>query len=283
MDNGRPVVPWGVYGAELVGTALLVAAGLSVVILDFGTGSLMIRLVPDAGLRRLITGFLFGTIGALIALSPLGKESGAHINPVVTLAFWLMGKLKGRYVAGYVVSQLVGALIGSVPLLFWGQMGKSVKFGATVPGAGYGTGWAIVGETATTFCLIAGLFFFLRHHRLRRYTPALFPVLYAVMVFVESPLSGTSTNPARTLGPAVVSGEWHAWWVYWAGPATGMLLSVLLYRYSPLRAIEIEVAKLYHFGHDRYGIFGFRKQERRGADSGSDNSPPTDSGNFSRR
>jgi aquaporin Z len=260
MDNGRGVFPWRVYGTEVIGTALLIAGGLSVVIMDFGTGSMVIRLVPDAGLRRIITGFLFGTIGALIALSPLGRESGAHINPVVTLGFWLMGKLRGRYVPGYVLSQLAGALIGSVPLLFWGQMGRSVKFGATVPGAAYGTGWAIVGETATTFCMIAGLFFFLRHRVLRRYTPALLPVLYAVMVFVESPLSGTSTNPARTFGPAVVSGEWQAWWVYWAGPVAGMLISVLLYRYSPLRAIEIEVAKLYHFEHDRYGLFGLRKR-----------------------
>ncbi len=261
MDSGRNVFPWRVYAAELIGTALLVAAGLSVVILDFATGSPVTRLVPGAGLRRIITGFLFGTIGALIALSPLGKESGAHINPVVTLAFWLMGKLRGRNVPGYILSQLAGAVAGSVPLLLWGQMGRSVRFGATAPGAAYGEGLAVVGEIVTTFCLIAGLFFFLRHRRLRRYTPALFPFLYALMVFVESPLSGTSTNPARTLGPAVVSGEWHAWWVYWAGPIAGMLIAVFLYRYSPLRAIEIEVAKLYHFEHDRYGLFSPARQQ----------------------
>lgn len=90
---------------------------------------------------------------------------------------------------------------------------------------------------------------------LRVFTPALFPVLYAIMVFLEAPVSGTSTNPARSLGPAVIAGEWRAWWVYWVGPLMGMVSGVLLYRLSWLRELEIEVAKVYHFEHDRYGIF----------------------------
>ena len=59
--------------------------------------------------------------------------------------------------------------------------------------------------------------------RLRPFTPALFPVLYAVMVYLEAPVSGTSTNPARSLGPAIVSGSWHGWWISWAGPFVGTL------------------------------------------------------------
>ena len=91
--------------------------GLSLVILMFGTGTPMARLIPSEGLRRLITGFLFGTTGALIALSPVGKGSGAHINPVVTLAFRLMGKLDSRTTLGYILAQLTGAIIGALPLL----------------------------------------------------------------------------------------------------------------------------------------------------------------------
>ena len=86
-------IPWALFASELIGTAVLVLVGLSLVILMFGAGSPMARLIPSEGLRRLITGFLFGTTGACIALSPVGKVSGAHINPVVTLAFRLMGKL----------------------------------------------------------------------------------------------------------------------------------------------------------------------------------------------
>jgi aquaporin Z len=130
-----------------------------------------------------------------------------------------------------------------------------VEFGATATGAGDSAGLALAGEAVTTFALVAGLFFFLRHDRLRRFTPALFPVLYAIMVYLEAPLSGTSTNPARSLGPAVISGEWHAWWIYWVGPILGAVAGVLFYRFSWLRSTEIRIAKLYHFGHDRYGVF----------------------------
>ena len=111
-DRSRQRVLWQPFLAELIGTALLVLVGLSLVILMFGAGSPVVRVVPDEGLRQLITGFLFGTTGALIALSPVGRESGAHINPVVTLGFWLMGKLDSRIALSYVVAQLVGAMSG---------------------------------------------------------------------------------------------------------------------------------------------------------------------------
>jgi aquaporin Z len=254
LETRKRSVPWLLYGAELTGTALLVAVGLSFVILDFGHGSPVIQLIPSAGWRRLLTGLLFGSTGALIALSPLGKESGAHINPAVTLAFWLTGTLGARHALGYGVAQLAGAILGALPLLAWGGMGQSVAFGATVPGMGYGAGWALVGEAATTFALIVGLFTFVRHRRLRSFTPALFPVLYAAMVYLEAPVSGTSTNPARSLAPAVISGAWNGWWVYWVGPLVGTLLAVAVFRIGGPRWLRIEIAKLYHFGHDRYGV-----------------------------
>ncbi len=253
MLRDGPSPPWTLFAAELAGTAILVAVGLSIVILAFGDGSPVVRWFPDPGLRRLVTGFLFGSTGALLALSPIGKESGAHVNPVVTLAFRLLGKIGGRHAAGYVLAQLAGAVLGALPLLLWGSIGRSVDFGATVPGAGAIP--ALLGEVATTFGLVAGLLLFVGHRRLRAYTPALFPVLYAVMVYLEAPLSGTSTNPARTLGPAVVSGVWAGGWIYWVGPVAGAVLGVGLYRLPWMRWLEIEVAKLYHFDHDPHGVF----------------------------
>jgi aquaporin Z len=77
-------IPWALFVSELIATALLVLVGLSLVVFMFGTGTPMARLIPSEGLRRLITGFLFGTTGASIALSLVGKVSGAHINPAVT-------------------------------------------------------------------------------------------------------------------------------------------------------------------------------------------------------
>ncbi len=252
-------LPWKLYAAELIGTALLVGIGISVVIFFSGEGSPGLRLLPDPRLRRLITGFLFGTTGALIALSPVGKQSGAHINPVVTLGFWFVGKIDARVAVGYVVAQLVGAIVGALPLLAWGTMGKSAVFGATLPGEGYAIPKVFIGEVVTTAALITGLHIFLAFRKLRPYTPALFPFLYSFMVFAEAPISGTSTNPARSLGPAIISGKWDAWWIYWVGPVVGTVLAMLL---CNRLAIRIEAAKLYYFDIDPRGLlhgFGRRR------------------------
>jgi aquaporin Z len=249
-DSNSHRIPWALFASELIGTALLVLVGLSVVIFMFGTGTPMARLIPSEDLRRLITGFLFGTTGACIALSPVGKVSGAHINPAVTLGFRLMGRLDSVTTFGYVVAQLIGAVVGSLPLLFWGEMGESVAFGATLPGSGINLSTVFVGEMITTFTMIALLAVFLGFREIRPFTPAIFPPLYAIMVWAEAPISGTSTNPARSLGPSVISGQWQGWWMYWIGPLTGMLLAMVACSFLAKR---IEVAKLYYFesGHDR--------------------------------
>ena len=251
-DREAARLPWQAFFSELVGTALLVLVGLSLVILMFGTGSPIARVVPDEGVRRLITGFLFGTTGALIALSPIGKESGAHINPVVTLGFWLAGKLDALTVFGYVVAQLAGACLGALPLLAWGAMGRSVAFGATLPGEGYPIGTVLIGEVVTTFAMVSGLCVFLGFRRLRPFTPALFPPLYAFMVWAEAPISGTSTNPARSLGPAVVSGQWQGFWIYVVGPLIGTLAAIIAFSFL---AKKISVAKLYYFDSDPHRVF----------------------------
>ena len=245
-------VRWRLFFSELVGTALLVLGGLSVVIVTFGDGSPMPRLVPSEPLRMTLSAFLFGTVGSAIALSWVGRESGAHINPAVTMGFWLMRKIDLRAAAGYIVAQLLGAWLGALPLLAWGSMGRSVLFGATVPGEGYSTAVVLMGEVVTTFGLIATLCVFLGFSHLRRYTPFVIPFLYAIMVPLEAHISGTSTNPARTFGPAVISGRWDGWWIYWIGPMVGTLIAIAVC-FSIIR--RIEVAKLYHFENDRRRLF----------------------------
>ena len=251
-EEGDRRFPWRLFISEFFGTALLVFLGLSLVTVMFGSGSPILGVVPDEGLRRLITGFFFGTTGALIALSPVGKVSGAHINPVVTVAFCLMRKLDVRVGLVYIFGQLAGMSAGALPLLAWGPMGASAAYGATLPGEGYAPYTVVLGEAVTTFALIAGLCVFLGFRRLRPYTPALFPLLYAVMVYPESPISGTSTNPARSLGPALVSGQWQGWWIYWIGPLAGTVLALISCSFLAKR---IEVAKLYYFDSIPDGLF----------------------------
>jgi aquaporin Z len=245
-------VRWRLFFSELIGTALLVFGGISVIILMFGNGSPMPRVVPNEQLRLILTAFLFGTIGSAIAVSWVGRESGAHINPAVTMGFWLMRRLDLRTAVGYILAQVLGACAGAIPLLAWGSMGRSVAFGATIPGEGYSTAVVLMGEVLTTFGLVATLCVFLGFHQLRRFTPFVIPFLYAVMVPLEAPISGTSTNPARTLGPALISGRWDGWWIYWLGPMLGMLIAVLV---CSRFARRIEVAKLYHFENDRRRLF----------------------------
>jgi len=245
---------WPLWCSELVGTALLVLVGCSFVILDFGAGSPVVALLPGAGPRRALTGFLFGSVGALIAISPVGKVSGAHINPVVTLAFWLLRRMKTRVAVGYVIAQVAGGILGAAALLVFGTLGASAGYATTGPGPA-GAWFAVLGEVGATFCLIAGLLHFLGHPRLRAFTPALFPFLYAVLVWVEAPLSGTSTNPARSLGPGLVTCTMKGWWIYWLGPLLGTFLGVATMHAPWARSLEVRVAKVFHFEHDRFGLF----------------------------
>jgi aquaporin Z len=237
--------------AEMAGTGLLLLIGLSSVILMFGEGNPFERFVPSLAVRRMLNGFLFGSVGATIALSPIGKVSGAHVNPIVTMAFWLMGKLKARTAIGYALAQFAGAILGCFPLLIWGLMGRSIHFGATLPGDGYSTSTVLMGEVITTFCLVTALCLFLAFHRLRSFTPVMIPFLFAIMVPLEAGISGTSVNPARSFGPAIISGQWHGWWIYWVGPLVGGLLAILV---CNSLAKRIEVAKLYHFDSDPEGL-----------------------------
>src|SRR5574341_435156 len=163
---GSAMKAWPLWCSELVGTALLVGVGCSLVVLDFGEASPTVALLPDAAARRAITGFLFGGVGALIAISRVGKISGAHLNPVVTLAFWLEGRMRGSVATGYVLAQMIGGALGALPLRLWGAMGASVAYGATTPGSA-GPCVAAVGEVGATFLLVAGLLLFLGHARLR--------------------------------------------------------------------------------------------------------------------
>jgi aquaporin Z len=143
-----------------------------------------------------------------------------------------------------------------------------VAYGATVPGPA-GPWAAALGEAGATLCLVAGLLVFVGHPRLRGFTPALFPPLYALLVWLEAPLSGTSTNPARSFGPALVAGDLRGWWIYWLGPLIGTLAAVGLRKGLPWgRSLEIRVAKVFHFRHDPYGIFTEKSAPSQRAASG---------------
>jgi aquaporin Z len=249
--HGRPV-PYNrlhprLYVAEAVGTALLVFFGLSVVIAFFARGSPLALLLPSAALRRALAGACFGTVGALITISPLGRISGAHINPAVSFAFWLEGKLAWRDTLGFVISQCLGAALGAPGLLLWGAMGESAQYGATLVGAGTSVWVALAGEVLATLALVLAIFMTAAHARTRRYTPWTLPPLFAWLVWWEGPWSGASTNPARSLAPALLTANWSHFWLYVLGPLCGAACAVALLRLEMLGQHRVPVARVFHF------------------------------------
>ena len=238
---------WKLFAAEAIGTGLLLFFGLGIVIFNWGEGSPVANIIPSEPARRFVTGFLFGTVGCLVTISPVGKYSGAHINPAVTLAFWLRGKIRASTMIGYIIAQLIGGVLGTIPLLLWGKQGESVGYGITLPGEA-GLKSAFIGEVVATACLIIYLYIFIGRKSLRNYTPYGIPVLYAILVWLEAPLSGCSTNPARSFAPALVAKNFTDHWIYWIAPIIGMIAVGLFFRWRRInRVYKMEAARVsYH-------------------------------------
>ena len=238
------------WGAEFLGTAILVFGGLSAVALDFGTGSAVAAHIPSVSARLLLTGALFAATGSLVAISPLGRRSGGHINPAVTLAFWGTGHVHPHDLAGYVASQCLGAVAGAfLWRAAWGATAMSVRYGVTQPGHGLSSLAAAGVEALMTAALVTLIMVFVSSMRTARWTPLAVWVLIAVFVWRVAPYTGTSLNPARSLGPAVVARDFNSYWVYVAGPLGGAVAVVLAMRLSPRRVVPL-TAKLFHHPGD---------------------------------
>jgi aquaporin Z len=243
-----PKLEYKLMISEAIGTAILLFAGLSIVICNWGEGSVVARWIPSTYPRIALTGFLFGCVGCLITLSPVGKISGAHINPAVSLAFWLRGKMRLHALIGYVAAQMTGAAIGSIPLVLWGQQGRSIQYGITLPGSG-GRGAAFLSETLATSCLIIYLYVFIGRKNLRNFTPYGIPVLYSLLNLLFAIPSGDSTNPARSFGPALISRHFSSYWIYWAAPMTGVVLITLLFKWRRVHRIyKLDSARISYHG-----------------------------------
>jgi aquaporin Z len=240
---------WKLFLAETIGTGLLLFFGLSIVIFNWGEGSVVADLIPSEPVRRLLTGFTFGIVGCLVTISPVGKYSGAHINPAVTLAFWLRGKMAFGTMTGYIIAQLIGGVLGTLPLLLWGKQGESVQYGITLPGEA-GARSAFIGEVIVTACLIIYLYIFIGTKRLRNFTPYGIPILYAILSWLEAPISGCSTNPARSFAPALVAENFRDHWIYWVAPIIGMVIVTLFFRWRRInRVYKMEAARVSYHDH----------------------------------
>lgn len=207
---------WRRLFAEMFGTFLLVlaAAGGPMVNARFG-GNVISRgaLVVAPGLMVL----------AIILF--MGAVSGAHLNPAVTIAFTLRGDFPLRRVPMYLVAQFAGAVLAALALI--GLVGKQGTAGLTLPGTGISTAIAMSWEALLTAGLASVILGTASGAQQIGAMAAIAVGSYIALAgLIGAPVSGASMNPARSLGPALVLGDWTSWWAYVAGPLIGALVAV---------------------------------------------------------
>jgi aquaporin Z len=238
---------WPEYAIEaaLLGTFMVSACLFSTFL--FHPGSAAVRLVPDAFARRVLMGLAMGGTALALTYSRWGTRSGAHYNPAVTLTFARLGKVARGDVLGYVAAQFVGAVGG----VFLARLGAremlahaDVHYAVTRPGAG-GVAAAFGAEVIISGLLMTVVLFSSNRVRLAPYTGLFAALLVATFIIVESPISGMSMNPARTLGSGFWAADWTAVWIYFTAPPLGMLLAAQLYLRRHGTA-AVFCAKLHH-------------------------------------
>ena len=223
---------WRHYLAEAAGLAFFITCGSLFTVALEHPASWLHQALPDMVLlRRGLLGVGMGLVIVAIVYTPWGKQSGAHINPAVTLAFWQLGKMRRADALWYVVAQVLGGL-GAAAL--WAVvLGRyyahpSVHYVTTKPGpAGIGT--ALAAEFLISFMLMGVLLGALHHPRLKKAAGWLVGGLLLLYITFETPYSGMSLNPARSLASAVVASDFRGLWVYFVAPPAAMWLAAVLF------------------------------------------------------
>jgi aquaporin Z len=245
---------WPEYLMEAAALGLFMVSACAFGALLWHPGSPLSTLVADGVGRRALMGLAMGATAVGLIYSPWGQQSGAHMNPAVTLAFLRLGKVKPWDAVFYVLAQLTGGLLGVLlSRLFLGEalIHPSVNYVITVPGDG-GAGVAFVAEVGIAFLMMATVLI-VSNGPLARATGLFAGALVAAYITLEAPLSGMSLNPARTLGSALPAMDFSALWVYMIAPPLGMLLAAETY--TSVRSVRaVHCAKLHH-QNDKRCIF----------------------------
>lgn len=194
--------------AELIGTYALVFAGTAAIVVH-----------RSGGLAHEGVALTFGLV-VFAMISAIGDVSGAHINPAVTLAFAAARRFPTRWILPYVTAQCLGAILASVTVRLLFPQDESL--GATTPAGPIAQSWVM------EFLLTAGLMFVILGVSTGAQEKGVFAGLaigsvVALEALFAGPVSGASMNPARSLGPALVSGRWGELWVYLTAPVLGAL------------------------------------------------------------
>jgi aquaporin Z len=208
-----PRLEWRRLFSELLGTFMLVLVAAGGGILH-GQGQISLAAAVVAPGLMVMAIILF-----------MGAVSGAHLNPAVSLAFALRGDFPWKRVPGYIIIQLIGAALACLFLL--AVFGNIQHLGATLPGPSYADWQALLMEIVLTATLVSVILGTASAAQNVGAIAALGVGGYIALAGLWSaPVSGTSMNPARSFGPALVSGDFSSYWVYVAGPIAGALIAV---------------------------------------------------------
>ena len=238
---------WPEYLMEGGGLGLFMVSACLVGIVLLHPASPLPHLIQHPLAVRALFGVAMGLTAIAIIYSPWGKQSGAHLNPSVTLTFFRLGKIAPWDTVFYVLAQFVGGTLGvlSMVLLSRGLVAHmSVNYVVTQPGPA-GPWVAFLAEASISFLLMAMVLVATNTRRIAHLTGLFAGVMVATYISLEAPLSGMSMNPARTFASAFSAELWDFLWVYLIAPPLGMLLAAEVY----LRvrgARRIFCAKLHH-------------------------------------
>ena len=215
-DFNDPGQEWRRLFSEVMGTFLLVVVA---------AGGGMMNAAFDGVIGRVAAVVAPGLMVMAMILF-MGKVSGAHFNPAVSIGFALRGDFPWKRVPGYVVAQIIGALLAALLLQF--VVGVSASNGATYPANSTTPLVACLMEAVLTFGLLSVILGTASGAQNIGVIGALGVGGYIALAGLwASPLSGASMNPVRSLAPDVVANDYTAYWVYVVGPLLGMTLAVL--------------------------------------------------------
>jgi aquaporin Z len=206
------------YLAELLGTFLFFAIGMSSVhsVGVLGAAAPLLVVVP----------FAFG-LGLLAAIVTFGHISGGHFNPAVSIAMAIDGRLSPMDAAGYIVSQVIGAIGASALILvLWNQ--AAVAATITAPGSGFSDTQALVLETVLTALFLLVILASTKHAS--ALAALAIPLTLTGLHFAAVPFTGASFNPARSIAPALLGGDLSKLWIYLVAPVVGGVIAALIYR-----------------------------------------------------
>lgn len=215
--------------AEFLGTLLLVFLGPGTVVVTGTLGP------GDLGAARLMAIALAFGLAVTAIVAATARLSGGHINPAVTFTALVTGKLSLTRSLLYIAAQLVGAVVGAL-LIKAVVPGDGGTLGATALAPGVGIGAGLVIEIILTFVLVFVIFSTAVDPKgLASLAPLAIGLTVAVDILMGGPLTGASMNPARSFGPALVSGTWTNHWIFWVGPLGGGVLGGMIYQRAYLR------------------------------------------------